>query len=142
MSDSGGVLILLLIELVGFWLIIYTAVRAAVGHALDRVKPRLVAEARTTPEGVHFVVTNTGTAPAFDGFVRWSARPTGEALAYTPMLGLNGRLEWAVPAEAVADETQSVRKLELDWTGGLDPSAGRQSTTRAVLVPSRLDAAS
>jgi hypothetical protein len=139
MSD-GGSLLMLVVMLVGFWLIIYTAVRAAVGHALDRVNPCLVAEARTTQEGVDFVVTNTGTAPALDLFVRWSARPTGEALTYTPTLGLGGRLEWTIAAESVEDESQSVRKLELDWAAA-NGSGSRHSTTRAVLVPSRLDTA-
>src|SRR5271157_1831483 len=114
-ADAGLSAVILLILSVAFsWLVIYTAVRAAVGHALDRLKPRLVAEALTTPQGVDFVVTNVGTAAAFDVSARWSGRPAGEPLARTPMLGLNARLEWTLAAEPVPDEAQSVRTLRLD----------------------------
>ena len=133
-------LVWLLISLLVSWLIIYTAVRTGVGHALDRVEPRLVAETHITATGVEFVVSNLGLGPAFDVSARWLDRPTGEALARTPLLGRNGTLEWTVVAAPVPDERQSVLKLKVDWGTTLDPSPGRHSTTLAVLVPSRLDA--
>jgi hypothetical protein len=140
MQTGGEALVWLIVLVAGLWLIVYTAVRAAVGHALDRVKPRLLAEARTTDEGVDFTITNASTAPAFDVSVRWRGGREEDALAHAPMLGLNGRLEWTLPAEPVPGEVQKIRVLELDWVSGLDPAAPRESTRRAVLVPSRLDA--
>ena len=140
-TDSGTSAFLLLVSLLLSWLLIYTAVRAAVGHALDRVKPRLMAEAHTTAEGVQFVVSNTGSGSAFDVAVRWSSRPTGEVLARTQMLGLNGRLEWTLAIAPIPNETQSIRTVTADWANGVDPSAGRQFRLLAVLVPSQLGAA-
>jgi hypothetical protein len=140
-NASGDALIFFIVSLVIAWLIIYTAVRAAVGHALDRENPRLVAEATTTPDGVHFAVLNAGTAPAIDLTVRWFGAPADATLARTPLLGIDARLEWSVPAPMVVDETTSVRKLTLEWARDTDPSLGRHSMSCPVLVPSRLDAA-
>lgn len=128
----------LVVALIVSWLLIYTAVSAGVGHALDRMRPRLLAEAHATPDGVRFVVVNVGTGPAFDLSVRWSENRAGDPLARTPMLGVNGRLEWSVPVGPGSDENQTIRRLWLDWCDSLDPSAGRASSTRAVLVPSTL----
>jgi hypothetical protein len=138
-DNSLAGVVLLIISLAISWLFIYSAVRAAVGHALDRVKPRLLAEAHTTPLGVEFAVSNIGTAPAFAVSVGWADRPIGQPLAWTPMLAVNGRLEWTLAAQPVPDETQSVRRLSIGWSTGLVPSEGRRSELRAVLVPSRLD---
>lgn len=140
-TDNGASAALFLVSLLVSWLVIYTAVRAAVGHALDRAKPRLMAEAHTTAEGVQFVVSNTGTGSAFDVAVRWPNRPTGEVLARTQLLGPNGRLEWTLAIAPIPNETQSVRTLAVDWANGVDPSAGRQIGLLAVLVPSQLGAA-
>lgn len=141
-SDSNWTFVVwLILSLLVSWLLIYTAVRAGVGHALDRVQPRLIAEAHTTLNGVEFVVCNVGTGPAFDVSVWWSDRPTGEALARTPMLGQNGKLEWTLAAEPIPDETQSVRRLKLDWGIGSNQPDERRHSTLAVLVPARLDAA-
>jgi hypothetical protein len=140
-NASGYALIFFILSLVIAWLIIYTAVRAAVGHALDRTNPRLVAEATTMPDGVFFAVLNAGTAPAIDLTVRWFGAPSHAVLARTPFLGLDDRFEWTVPAPAVPNETASPRKLTLEWARDPDPSLGRRSMTCAVLVPSRLDAA-
>jgi hypothetical protein len=137
-DNSVAAVAYLLLALILSWLIIYTAVGAGVGHAMDRIKPRLLAEAQVTPEGVQFTMVNVGTGPAFDLFVRWSEDPTGEPLARTPMLGVNGRLEWTVPVRAEPDESQAVRRLRLDWSDGLEQEARWESGTRAVLVPSRL----
>jgi len=137
--DSGGAVLWLILLLVVFWLLMYTAVRAAVGHALDRIRPRLGAEARTVPEGVAFSVTNRGTAPAIDLFVRWAGDPAESVLAHTPLLAVDDRLEWTIAAEPIPDETQVVRNLMLDWAVGVDASSsGRTSSRRAVLVPSRM----
>jgi hypothetical protein len=137
-DSSGQAFLWVLISLVVSWLIIYTAVRAAVGHALDRVKPRFVAEAHTIPEGVQFIVSNEGSGPAFDLSVRWYGRPASEALARVPMFAPNGRLQWTLAAEPVSDDTESVARLTVAWSTGLDPSSGRDSVVLAVLVPSRL----
>ena len=137
-DNSANVTLWLLISLAVSWLIIYTAVRAAVGHALDRVKPRFVAEAHTTPEGVQFIVSNEGSGPAFDLSVRWSGRPASEALARVRMFARNGRLQWTLAAEPAPDDTESVGRLIVEWSTGLDPSSGRNSVALAVLVPSRL----
>ncbi len=139
-NGSGDARVLFIISLVIAWLIIYTAVRAAVGHALDRTNPRLVAEATATPDGVHFAILNAGTAPAVDVAVRWFDAPADAILARTPLLCIDARFEWSVPAPSVPGETTSVRKLTLEWARDTDPP-GRRSTTCAVLVPSRLDAA-
>ncbi len=138
-NDSTWV-IWLLIALIVCWLIIYTAVRTAVGHALDRVEPRLVADTHVTPNGVEFAISNLGLGPAFDVSVRWLDRPTGEALARTPLLGRDATLEWTVVAGPVPDEKPSVLRLKVDWGNNYDQSVGRHSATLAVLVPSRLDA--
>ena len=61
------------------------------------------------------VVINVGTGPAFDLSVRWSENPAGDLLARTPMLGVNGRLEWSVPVGPGSDENQTIRRLWLDW---------------------------
>ncbi len=137
-DNSGQALGWVLISLVVSWVIIYTAVRAAVGHALDRSKPRLVAQAYMTPEGVQFVVSNVGTGGALDLSVRWSGRPAGEALARIPLLGRNGTLQWILAAEPMPNDTQSVGRLVAEWSTGLDPSSARESVVLAVLVPSRL----
>lgn len=139
-NASGYALIFFILSLVVAWLIIYTAVRAAVGHALDRTNPRLVAEATTTPDAVHFAVSNMGTAPALDVTVRWFGTPPEAVLARTPIIGINARFEWVVPVGALPGETMLARKLTLQWTRDPDPSLPRPSTTCAVLVPSRLDA--
>jgi hypothetical protein len=133
-----GVLFLI-ISLVVTWLIIYSAVRAAVGHALDRTKPRFVVEATTNSEGVKFAVTNVGSAPAVDLTARWLEKPVDEPLARVPLLGVNARFEWTVAAVALPGETQTVRSLKLQWTR--DPDLGSASVTCVVLVPSRLNAA-
>jgi len=139
-SDIGGVMVLwLVLWLVVPWLFVYTAVRVAVGHALDRVKPRLLAETQTTPAGVAFTVTNVGTGPAFDLFVRWPGDAAEGALAHSPLLGVNGKLEWTIAAAPAPEEVEKVRSLRLDWSAQLDPARGRKSAVQAVLVPSRLD---
>jgi hypothetical protein len=140
MNNDISWLIWLAISVLVAWLIIYTSVRAGVGHALDRAEPRLAADTHVTPTGVEFVVSNLGLGPAFDVSVRWLDRPAGDALVRTPMLGRNGTLEWTVPAGPVPDEKQSLLRLKVDWGNYVDPSVGRHSTTLVVLVPSRLDA--
>lgn len=137
-DNSVSVAVYLMFTLILSWVVIYTAVSAGVGHAMDRIKPRLLAEGHITPEGVQFTVVNVGTGPAFDLSVRWSGNPTGEPLARTPMLGVNGRLEWTLPLGHEPDESQAVRRLRLEWGDGSDQAARRESSTRAVLVPSRL----
>jgi hypothetical protein len=142
-SYSGGdagiyAALFLLISLAITWLIIYTAVRAATGHALDRMKPRFVAEATTTEDRVQFVVSNVGSAPALDLVVRWLDRPAAEPLARTPLLGVNARLEWTIASAPMTGETQAIRRLRLDWTRDSDP--GRAFILLAVMVPSRLGA--
>jgi hypothetical protein len=137
---SGAVTGAVLVVSIAFtWLVIYTAVRTAVGHALDRVQPRLVADAQTTPESVSFVVTNVGNGPAFDLSARWAGEPAGQKLAHTPLLAPNGKFGWTVAAAPVPDETQVVREIRLDWAIGNEPNALQKSATLAVLVPSRLD---
>ena len=73
--------------------------------------PRLARPACCPP----LVVINVGTGPAFDLSVRWSENPAGDLLARTPMLGVNGRLEWSVPVGPGSDENQTIRRLWLDW---------------------------
>ena len=138
-GDGGTAALWLILSLVVSWLVIYTAVRVAVGHALERSQPLLVAEARATPAGVEFVITNSGTSSAIDLSVRWSGAPKTEILAHAPLLAVNGRLEWTVAVEPIPNETQLVRTLLIDWAVEVDPSSSvRQSSRRAVLVPSRL----
>jgi hypothetical protein len=137
-DNSGQAVLWVLISLIVSWLIVYTAVRTAVGHALDRPKARLVAGAQVTPAGVQFVVTNVGTGAAFDLSVRWSGRPASEVLARIPLLGSNAMLHWMLAAEPEADNLQSVGLLTAAWSTGLEPASGRESATLAVLVPSRL----
>jgi hypothetical protein len=140
-GDSGTVLLYLILSLAISWLIVYTAVRAAVGHVMDRAVPRLVAEAITTADGVHFAISNLGTAPAVDMTVRWFLAPADQVMARAALLGVNGRFQWTVPVAAAPDERMAVRKLHLDWAHDTDPSLGRRSSTCPVLVPSRLNAA-
>ena len=71
LSNDLSFVFWLLVSLAISWLLIYTAVRTGVGHALDRVEPRLVAETNITLLGVEFVVSNIGLGPAFDVSVRW-----------------------------------------------------------------------
>jgi hypothetical protein len=137
-DNSGLAVVWLVLSLVVLWLIIYSAVRAAVAHALDRSKPRLVAQAYTTPEGVQFVVSNIGTGAAFDVSVRWTGRPAAEALARIPLLGRNGTLEWTLLVELRPDDLYSVGLLTAAWSPGLDPAAIREYANLAVLVPSRV----
>ena len=138
-GDYWAALLLLTFLIVALWIIVYTAARAAVGHMLDRVEPRLIVEARTTPEAVAFVLTNVGIGPAFDLAVRWSDGPAAEKVAYTQLLAPGGKLEWTITARPVVDEVMWVRKLLTNWAIDADPSALRKSATLAVLVPSRLD---
>jgi hypothetical protein len=140
-GDSGTVVLYLILSLAISWLIVYTAVRAAAGHVMDRTLPRLVAEATTTADGVHFAISNLGTAPAVDMTVRWFLAPADQVIARTPLLGVNGRFEWTMPVAAVPDESMAVRKLHLEWARDTDPSQGRRFSACPVLVPSRLNAA-
>jgi hypothetical protein len=143
MGDISGTanlaVLFLIVSIAITWLVIYTAVRSAVGHALDRVQPRLIADATATPESVSFVVTNVGTGPAFYLSVRWPDEPAGEKLAQTLLLGVSGRLEWTLAAPAVAGEELVVRQLQADWSIDHEPNALQKSAKLAVLVPSRLD---
>jgi hypothetical protein len=132
-------LLFLFISLAITWLIIYTAVRAAVGHALDRMKPRLTAEATPAPDGVEFVVSNVGSAPAVDVTVRWLDRPFDEPLARAPFLGAGAKLEWTIAAPAVPGSTPEIRTLKLSWAR--DPDSGRESVDRVVRIPLRLSTA-
>jgi hypothetical protein len=137
-DNSGAAVLWLILSLVVLWLVVYTAVRVAVGHALDRRRQRLVAEVRTTPDGVEFAIANLGTAPAIDLFVRWF-NDSDSVLAHTPLLAENGRLEWTIASEPIPNEIQVVRSLLFDWADGIEqPTAGRNSSGYAVLVPSRL----
>jgi hypothetical protein len=140
-DNSSSAFLLLLISVVVSWVVIYTAVAAGVGHALDRSKPRFSAETQTTEQGVHFLVSNVGSGSAFDVTARWSNAPIGEVLARARLLGPNGRLEWTLAAAPIPDELQSIRTLTVDWANGIDPSTGRQFKHLAVLVPSQLGAA-
>ena len=140
-NNSSSGFLFLLISVVVSWLVIYTAVAAGVGHALDRTKPRFVAEAHTTEQGVHFLISNLGTGSAFDVTARWSNAPVGELLARARLLGPNGRIEWTLAATPIPDELQSIRTLRVDWANGIDPPASREFEHLAVLVPSQLGAA-
>jgi hypothetical protein len=138
-TDAGlYFLLFLFISIAITWLIIYTAVRAAVGHAMDRPAPRLVAEAVTTADEVRFAISNLGTAPVVNLAVRWHRAPAEEYLARTPFLGVNARFEWTMPVPAAQAEELVVRWLEMSWVRHPDPSLGRRSETCPVLVPSRL----
>ena len=141
LSNDLSFVFWLLVSLAISWLLIYTAVRTGVGHALDRVEPRLVAETNITLLGVEFVVSNIGLGPAFDVSVRWLDAAADKALVRPPMLARNGTLSWTVVAEAVPDERQSVLRLKVDWGSSFDPSVGRHSAILSVLVPSRLSGA-
>jgi hypothetical protein len=132
-------LLYLFISLAITWLIIYTAVRAAVGHALDRMKPRFVAEATATPDGVRFVVSNVGSAPAVDVAVRWTEQPSGEPIVRTAFVGVSARFEWELAVAQVPGTAGSVRGLRLQWSGG--PDRSRETATCVVLVPARPNAA-
>jgi hypothetical protein len=136
-SNDSSAIFWFLISLVLMWLIIYTAVRAAVGHFLGR-RPLLEAEATTKPDGVRLTITNAGTGPAFDVAVGWQDEPSKEPLARTPMLRIGGSLEVDLAVRAVEGETQIVRFLKLAWREDPDPSPNLFSGRRAVLVPSRL----
>ncbi len=140
-NNSASAFLFLLVSVVVSWLIIYTAVAAGVGRALDRSKPQFVADAQPTEQGVHFLVSNVGSGSAFDVTARWSNAPVGEVLARARLLGPNGRLEWTLAAAPIPDELQSIRTLTVDWANGIDQSAGRQFKLLAVLVPSQLGAA-
>ena len=132
-------LLFLLLSLVVTWLILYSAVRAAVGHALDRTKPRFVVETTARSDSVQFAITNVGTAPAVDLVARWLDEPRGEPLARTPILGVNARFDFRLDVPEVAGETDVVRSLKLEWSRG--PDLARASVPCVVLVPSRLSAA-
>ena len=132
-------LVYLFISLAITWLIIYTAVRAGVGHALDRTKPRFVAEATATPDGVQFAVSNVGSAPAVDVAVRWTDQPYGEPIARSAFVGVNAKFEWTLPVAQAPGGPGSIRGLRLQWSGG--PDRSREAATCLVLVPSRPNAA-
>jgi hypothetical protein len=54
------------------------------------------------------------------------------------LLGANGTLAWTIVVAPIPDEALVVRSLMLDWAMGVNPSLGRRSLRRDVLVPSRL----
>ena len=145
-SYGGGnlvvVVLLSAIPILILWTIIYTAVKSATSNALDRVRARLVAEAKVTPGGVEFVVTNAGNGPAFDLSVRWVDGPSDIVLAHTVLLGVNGRLEWTLVDQILPGEALAIRQIRLDWGRNIDPSFGRQSSVQALLLPSRVDRSS
>jgi hypothetical protein len=135
-SDQAAAAVLLILGLVVEWLLIYSAVRAAVGHANDRRQPKLEAHSTTAPEDVILAVVNSGTGAAFDVAMGWADDPTGHPLAQTPLLEIGGRLESKLAAVAVAGETPRVRFLKVEWRESLD--LPHRTARRAVLVPSRL----
>ena len=120
------------------WLLIYTAVAAALGHALHSPRARMTADARVTSDGVAFVVTNVGTGPAFNLSVRWQGAPIEAALAQTPLLQERATLQWILTGPAEPDDALQVRQVELQWNSVINPSYDRMSTVLPVLVPSRL----
>ena len=135
-DQAAGAAVLLVLGLVAEWLLIYSAVRLAVGHANDRRQPRLEAQSTTTPGEVTLAVVNAGSEAAFDVAMGWADDPLGYPLAQTPLLAIGGRLECSLVAATVAGGTQHVRFLKVEWRNGLDlpPRTAR----RAVLVPSLL----
>lgn len=137
-GDSTAGAVLLIFGLVLEWLLIYTAVRVAVGHAHDRRRPVLEAETTTAADGMRLDLLNKGTGAAFDVAMGWADDPSTFPLARTPMLPIDGRLEFRLAVAQVSDETQYVRFLKIEWRDGPDPTANHRSARRAVLVPSRL----
>jgi hypothetical protein len=87
-GDANGLafVFFLILSLAVSWLLIYTAVAAAMGHALHTPRARMTVDAHGTGDGVAFVVTNVGTGPAFNLSVRWQGAPIEAALAQTPLL--------------------------------------------------------
>ncbi len=135
-SGDAGVAAVLLLGLLAEWLLIYTAVRIAVGHANDRRRPVLEAEATAAPDNVRLAVVNAGTGAAFDLAMGWADDPSSYPLARTPLLPIGGRLECNLAAAAVADETMYVRFLKVEWRES--PDLALSNARRAVLIPSRL----
>lgn len=138
-GDALGAAVLLVVGLLIEWLLIYSAVRVAVGHANDRREPRLEAQSTTAPGEVTLAVVNAGSGVAFDVTMAWADDPSGYPLARTPLLAIGGRLECILAAAAAAGETQLVRSLKVEWREGLD--LPHRTGRRAVLVPSRLSPA-
>jgi hypothetical protein len=135
--DGLAFALFIVLSFVVSWLLIYTAVAAAVGHALHHPAARMTADAHITPEGVEFVVANVGTGPAFDLSVRWQGAAIEPELAHTPLLQERATLVWVLAAPAEPDETLVVRQLELKWGSALNPAFDRRSALLAVLGPSR-----
>jgi hypothetical protein len=137
-TDGFAAVILWILGIVASWLFIYTAVRAAVGHCLDRRRPLLQAVATARPEAVRLAITNTGSGPAFDVSVRWQDE-LSTLLAGTPLLAPGSDLDVDLAVRAVEGETQIVRFLKVEGRHDLDSDpSSRFSERRAVLVPSRL----
>jgi hypothetical protein len=137
-GDSTAGVVLLILGLLLEWLLIYTAVRVAVGNVRDQRRPALEAGATASADGVRLDLVNKGTGAAFDVAMGWADDPSTFPLARTPMLPIDGRLEFRLAVAQVPDETQYVRFLKIEWRDGPDPSANHSSARRAVLVPSRL----
>jgi hypothetical protein len=123
-------IIWLLLYLVIAWLVIYTAVRAAVGHASDRRRPLLIARTSDTPDGLRATIQNRGTASALDLKVTWAEAGTDGVLASALLLAVDDRLDF------IADPSTGlplvVRKLAVQWT---DAAANQHVDHLSVLAP-------
>jgi hypothetical protein len=129
-SDGGVAMLFLIIGLVLEWLIIYTAVRAAVGFSLDHRRPLVEVAATAGPDGVRLSIMNSGSGLAFDLVVGWEGDPSSQPLASTLMLANGSGLEVDLPVRAVKGETQVVRFLKAEWKG--KPGSRRQLPYRAA----------
>ena len=140
-NDALVAVIYWIVGLLILWLIIYSAVRAAAGHALDRRRPMHMARAEVEPDRVRIVVTNSGSAAAFDVVMGWSDDAATYPLARTPLLAADGHLEAVLPWVPVPGETPVVRILKVEWRTVLDPASARPQLRLPVLVPARLSVA-
>ncbi len=141
-GDPAAAAVLLVVAVVVEWLLIYTAVRAAISHSLDRRRPIIETETTAAPGGVRLALVNKGTAPAFDVVTSWEDNSSTGPLAQTPMLPIDGRLECNPAVSGASDGTQAVRFLKVEWRPSPDPIADRRQERRAVLVPSHPPAVS
>jgi hypothetical protein len=118
-SDGGSgaflALVVLIVTLAVFWLLVYSAVRVAVGDSIGKRRPRFVGVAATTTEGTRLTLTNAGDAPAFHVSFRWQDDTSLHVLGETLMLSAGDKAEFDLPVPETSDGYPRIRTMAVEW---------------------------
>ena len=131
-------IVVLAIMLGAFWLVIESAVGAAIGRAHRR--PAFRASLHTAGEAVELAIDNTGPAPAYDVEVRWRGDRRSDPLLRTSLLAQGETWRAAAPAASRPTEASDARWpglgwLEVRYRRDAPPEGAVLIASVAILVP-------